>query len=152
MKIGFRKPNLKKRLKARTTGKLKRKVKKATNPFYGKKGVGYIKNPKKALYNKVYHKTTFGVGGIAKAGKRSSKSKANKEYMKPKTTTIVSIQDLVDKGRFDLLKQAKKDYFWKIVACYFYGAFLIIPLFFIPKNLKTYRGIKEALKNEDKSQ
>ena len=56
MKIGFRKPNLKKRLKARTTGKLKRKVKKATNPFYGKKGVGYIKNPKRALYNKVYNK------------------------------------------------------------------------------------------------
>lgn len=59
MKIGMRKPNLKKSLKARTTGKLKRKVKKSINPFYGKKGMGWINNPKKAMYNKVYNKTTF---------------------------------------------------------------------------------------------
>lgn len=59
MKIGMRKPNLKKSFKARTTGKLKRKIKKSINPFYGKKGMGWITNPKKALYNKVYNKTTF---------------------------------------------------------------------------------------------
>lgn len=59
MKIGMRKPSLKKSLKARTTGKLKRKVKKSINPFYGKKGMGWINNPKKAMYNKVYNKTTF---------------------------------------------------------------------------------------------
>lgn len=59
MKIGMRKPSLKKSFKARTTGKLKRKVKKSVNPFYGKKGMGWINNPKKAMYNKVYNKTTF---------------------------------------------------------------------------------------------
>lgn len=59
MKIGMRKTSLKKSLKARTTGKLKRKIKKSINPFYGKKGMGWINNPKKALYNKVYNKTTF---------------------------------------------------------------------------------------------
>ena len=59
MKIGMRKPSLKRSFKARTTGKMKRKVKKAINPFYGKKGMGYIKNPKRAVKNKVYHKTTF---------------------------------------------------------------------------------------------
>lgn len=59
MKIGMRKPILKKSFKARTTGKLKRKVKKSVNPFYGKKGMGWINNPKKAMYNKVYNKTTF---------------------------------------------------------------------------------------------
>lgn len=59
MKIGMRKPSLKKSFKARTTGKLKRKIKKSINPFYGKKGMGRINNPKKALYNKVYNKTTF---------------------------------------------------------------------------------------------
>ena len=58
MKFGFRKPSLKKRISARTTGKWKRQVKKATIPGYGKKGAGYIKNPKKAVYNKVYNKTT----------------------------------------------------------------------------------------------
>lgn len=59
MKIGMRKPSLKKSIKARTTGNLKRKVKKSINPFYGKKGMGWINNPKKAMYNKVYNKTTF---------------------------------------------------------------------------------------------
>ena len=59
MKIGLRTPSLKKSFKARTTGRLKRKIKKATNPFYGKKGMGYIKNPKRAIKNKIYHKTTF---------------------------------------------------------------------------------------------
>ncbi|MDG6110952.1 hypothetical protein [Lactococcus formosensis] len=59
MKFGMRKPSIKKSFKARTTGKAKRKVKKATVPMYGKKGTGIIKNPKKAVYNKVYKKTTF---------------------------------------------------------------------------------------------
>lgn len=59
MKFGMRKPSIKKSLKARTTGKAKRKVKKALIPGYGKKGMGYVKNPKKAVYNKVYKKTTF---------------------------------------------------------------------------------------------
>ena len=59
VKIGLRTPSLKKSFKARTTGKLKRKIKKATNPFDGRKGMGYIKNPKRAFKNKIYHKTTF---------------------------------------------------------------------------------------------
>ncbi len=61
MKIGIRKPSLKKSLKARTTGKLKREMKKAVNPLYGKKGMGVINNPKKAVYNKVYNKTSVGL-------------------------------------------------------------------------------------------
>lgn len=59
MKIGMRKPSVKKSIKARTTGKAKRKVKKSLVPGYGKKGMGYVKNPKKAVYNKIYKKTTF---------------------------------------------------------------------------------------------
>ena len=61
IKIGFRKPSLKRSFKARTTGKYKRKLKKAVNPFYGKKGVGFVKNPRKSVRNKIYHKTTFGL-------------------------------------------------------------------------------------------
>ena len=64
MKIGFRTPSLKKSLRARTTGNLNRKMKKAVNPFYGKKGMGYIKNPKRAIKNKIYRKTTFGLRDI----------------------------------------------------------------------------------------
>ena len=61
MKIGVRKPSIKKSIKARTTGKLKRKIKKSVNPLYSKKGMGYINNPKKAVYNKIYNKTTIGI-------------------------------------------------------------------------------------------
>ena len=66
MKYGLRKPSVKKSFKARTTGKAKRAVKKAIIPGYGKKGMGWIKNPKKAAYNKVYNKTTFSIWDIFK--------------------------------------------------------------------------------------
>lgn len=61
MKFGIRKPSLKKSLKARTTGKAKRAIKSAINPLYGKKGMGLINNPKKAIYNKIYSKTTIDI-------------------------------------------------------------------------------------------
>lgn len=66
MKFGFRTPSIKKSIKARTTGRLKREIKKSINPLYGKKGMGFVNNPKKALYNKVYNKTTFGLKDIFK--------------------------------------------------------------------------------------
>lgn len=66
MKIGMRKPSLKKSLKARTTGKAKRTVKKAVVPGYGKKGMGWVNNPKKAAYNKVYNKTSFSIFDVFK--------------------------------------------------------------------------------------
>lgn len=66
MKVGFRTPSLKKSIRARTTGKIKRKIKKSVNPFYGKKGVGFVKNPKRAIKNKIYRKTTFGLSDIFK--------------------------------------------------------------------------------------
>lgn len=61
MKFGMRKPSFKKSLKARTLGKAKRAIKSAINPLYGKKGMGLINNPKKAIYNKIYKKTTFDI-------------------------------------------------------------------------------------------
>ena len=61
MKFGLRTPSLKKSIKARTTGRIKREVKSAMNPLYGKKGMGWINNPKKAAYNKVYKKTSFSI-------------------------------------------------------------------------------------------
>lgn len=59
MKFGMRKPSIKKSFKARTTSKYKRRLKKALIPGYGKKGMGWLKNPKRSAYNKVYRKTTF---------------------------------------------------------------------------------------------
>jgi len=66
MKFGLRKPSIKKSIKARTTGKFKRKVKRAINPFYGKKGMGWIRDPKKAVYNKIYNKTSFSFWNLFK--------------------------------------------------------------------------------------
>lgn len=61
MKFGMRTPSLSRSLKARTTGKLKRSVKKAVNPLYGKPGMGLVKDPKRAVNNKIYKKTTFSI-------------------------------------------------------------------------------------------
>ncbi|MDT2902738.1 hypothetical protein [Lactococcus lactis] len=66
MKFGMRKPSITKSLKARTTTKYKRKAKKALIPGYGKKGMGWVKDPKKAAYNKVYKKTTFSIWDLFK--------------------------------------------------------------------------------------
>lgn len=72
MKIGVRKPSLSKSLKARTTSKLKRQVKRAVIPTYGQKGTGLIKNPKRAIYNKIYNQTTVdALGSIKKENHRN---------------------------------------------------------------------------------
>lgn len=76
MKVGIRKPSIRKSVKARTTGKLKRSVKKTVNPLYGKKGMGLVNDPKKAVYNKVYSKTTIGVNSLSET--TSSKSNNHK--------------------------------------------------------------------------
>ena len=66
MKFGLRTPSLKKSISARTTGRAKRTIKKALIPGYGKKGMGWLKNPKKAAYNKIYNKTSFGLSDLFK--------------------------------------------------------------------------------------
>ena len=66
MKFGLRTPSLKRSFKARTTGRAKRAVKKALIPGYGKKGMGWLKNPKKAAYNKVYNQTSFSIWDLLK--------------------------------------------------------------------------------------
>lgn len=66
MKFGMRTSSLKKSISARTTGKMKRSIKRALIPGYGKKGMEWLKNPKKAAYNKVYNKTSFSLFDLFK--------------------------------------------------------------------------------------
>lgn len=66
MKFGIRKPSIKRSIKARTTGKLKRRIKKAFIPGYGKKGAGLVKDPRKSIYNRIYRRTTFSLGDLLK--------------------------------------------------------------------------------------
>lgn len=76
MKIGLRTPSFKKSFSARTSGRATRAIKRALIPGYGKRGMG-IFHPKRALYNKVYRKTTFSLLDIAKifsGPKRSKRS------------------------------------------------------------------------------
>lgn len=77
MKIGIRKPSIKKSLKARTTGKLKRTLKSSVNPLYGKKGMGLINNPKKSIYNRVYNRTTVGISDIVNNNGKKKKYNLN---------------------------------------------------------------------------
>jgi hypothetical protein len=57
MKIGFRIPNLNKRIAARTS--LKRVIRHNLG-FKAPRGMGWMTNPKRAMYNKVYNKTSRG--------------------------------------------------------------------------------------------
>ncbi|WP_028821400.1 hypothetical protein [Propionimicrobium lymphophilum] len=66
MKFGMRKPSLTRSLKARTTGRSKRAIKRAVIPGYGRKGMGFIKNPKRSVKNSIYKKTTFSVWDLFK--------------------------------------------------------------------------------------
>lgn len=84
MKMGMRKPSLKKSIKARTTGAVKRKVKSAVNPLYGKKGMGWVNDPKKAAYNKIYHSTTFGVSDLV-GGSDDEPNEAPRKPTSPST-------------------------------------------------------------------
>lgn len=77
MKFGFRTPSLKKRISARTSWK---RVVRHSLGIKAPRGMGVLTNPKKALYNKVYRKTTFGIEDIARLGK------TNKKQSKPTVT------------------------------------------------------------------
>ncbi len=118
MKMGMRKPSIKKSISARTTGNLKRQVKKATIPGYGKKGVGWIKDPKKAVYNKVYNKTTFGVRDITSTGETGRKKVDSTEPVQYSEKTI------------------KTSYYVTIACC-----IILIPLSLLLMLVNTLLGI-----------
>ena len=71
MRYGIRRPSWKKSLSARTTGRAKRAIKRAIIPGYGKRGMGWL-HPKRAIYNRVYRRTTFSIFDLAKASGRSA--------------------------------------------------------------------------------
>ena len=77
MKFAFRTPSPKRKLKAMTVGRAKRTVKRAIDPTYGKKGMGWVKNPKKAAYNKIYNKTTMGAGDLLSKSKGSGSQRTS---------------------------------------------------------------------------
>jgi len=63
MLFHVRRPSPKKTFKALTTGAIKRKIRRHTIPFYGRKGVGFFKNPRRALLAKRYRMTSVSLRG-----------------------------------------------------------------------------------------
>jgi len=63
MKFGFRTPSLKRRISARTS--IKRQVIHRAG-IKMPKGFGVLRNPRKAVYNKVYNRTSFDIFKIIK--------------------------------------------------------------------------------------
>ena len=151
MKIGVRTPNLKKSFKARTTGRLNRTLKKSVNPLYGKKGMGYIKNPERAIYNKVYHKVTVDPLGPLKNGSRNNTKRTapepelvgysfykieTKEYTcNKKIYIILAVFFGVFGAQYFYSGQKKKGvlslcFFWTIIP-FFVGLYCALTAFFL---------------------
>jgi hypothetical protein len=63
MKIGMRKPSIKKKIAAKTS--IKRQVVHRAG-IKMPKGYGWVRNPKKYAYNKVYNKTSFDIFKLLK--------------------------------------------------------------------------------------
>ena len=88
MKVGYRTPSIKRSVSARTTGKINKTFKKATNPMYGKKGIGYINDPQKAIYNKVYNKTT--TSAFSDKNTTSSNGTLQANYIKTSLSALLN--------------------------------------------------------------
>ena len=71
MKIGLRIPSLSKRIAARTSWK---RVVRHSLGLKAPRGFGWLTNPRKAAYNRIYSRTTFGVGDLLGGKRRTSAS------------------------------------------------------------------------------
>ena len=95
MKFGFRTPSFKKSISARTVGKVKRQAKKTINPMYGSKGMGMINNPSKAVYNKVYNRTTKSLLNNYSRKERKSKMLNWQSLISPEKYLFMNEQQLI---------------------------------------------------------
>ena len=116
MKIGFRIPSLKKRIAARTSWK---RMVRHNLGFKAPRGLGWLTNPKKAAYNRVYNRTAQGcmvtlvlllflLGGalsFSQCGDSDSKSGRGATYVKPS----VDRRGRFRKGHVRMPVSAKKD-------------------------------------------
>lgn len=63
MKFGLRTPSLKKRISARTSWK---RYVRHNMGIKAPRGAGFITNPKRATYNRIYNHTSFSIDNILK--------------------------------------------------------------------------------------
>lgn len=164
MKFGLRTPSLKRRIAARTSWK---RVVRHSMGLKAPRGMGMLTNPKRALYNKVYNKTSFSIDDLARKGRShsSTPSSNNNEELRPgieinntgniirsssKALTVTSknfedlraqISDIYNQRQELLaaLGSAKTKLFFLSAA--HFGSYLVIVGFF-------YKGIAESRKNQ----
>ncbi|OGH19832.1 MAG: hypothetical protein A3D74_00990 [Candidatus Levybacteria bacterium RIFCSPHIGHO2_02_FULL_37_13] len=70
MKFGIRVPSLKRRIAARTSWK---RMLRHSMGLKAPRGMEILTNPKRALYNKIYHKTTIEIDDLLKGSKQPTK-------------------------------------------------------------------------------
>lgn len=92
MKFGIRTPSLKRRIAARTSWK---RVVRHSMGLKAPRGMGIITNPKKALYNKVYNKTSVSVDRLLKPSKGSNSSNQNSIVNVPKGIEIQGTGNII---------------------------------------------------------
>lgn len=109
MKFGIRTPSISKSIKARTTGRVKRAVKSAVNPFYGKSGMGLVNDPSRAIYNFAYKRTTIGVLDILESKKARENSSFNNVFSKSKLNIYEKVEvEEVMNASIDQLEALRK--------------------------------------------
>lgn len=97
MKFGIRTPSLKKRISARTSFK---RVLRHSVGLKAPRGMGLITNPKRAIYNKVYNKTTLSADRLlsnAKNPKRTITTQSQSEIWN--TGNFKTREELISKAK-----------------------------------------------------
>ena len=101
MKFGIRTPSVSKSISARTKGRITRSAKSAFIPGYGQRGTGIVKDPSRAVYNRVYSKTTVGITDSFSSSKKTRSSQRSSKHTNETTCT----------GCFDGNLPASSDYY-----------------------------------------
>lgn len=166
MKFGIRTPSLKRRIAARTS--LKRIVRHSLG-LKAPRGMGIITNPKKALYNKVYNKTSVSVDRLLKSSKRTNSSSKNSVVDVPKGIEIQETGNIIRSSNkaltvtsknFEELRKQITDIYNKRVELGKKLSSAKLKLFFLTATHAVsylifvgffYKGISESRKSQQKT-
>lgn len=99
MRSIIRKPSIRKSVSSRTTARATRTIRKLSNPTYGMKGTGYVKDPGKAVYNKIYNKTSYGVRDLMQTRSSSSHGAGSSRSQSQSETHIVANSNIDNRAQ-----------------------------------------------------
>ncbi len=117
MKFGIRTPSISKRISARTSPK---RIIRHKLGIKAPRGMGIVTNPKKALYNQVYRKTTVGLDKTSSNSKRKKVHPYHKKEMSIKQKddgTIDCPKCKTNMGKPKLVRLINKKKVYKCPNC-----------------------------------